>query len=85
MGSSGSYVSYLGPRPSASGKTSEWDVVGHKGVLLGHVAWFGRWRKYVFFPSPATVFEQACLREIANFLERETREQREKWKARRRG
>ena len=42
--------------------------------LLGQVRWFPRWRKYSFFPRPDRVFESSCLRDIADFCERETLE-----------
>ncbi len=40
------------------------------GILLGRIAWFGRWRKYVFYPeSGGCIFETDCLRDIAAFLD----------------
>lgn len=36
---------------------------------LGQIKWFGRWRKYSFFPQPETVFEQDCLNDIISFME----------------
>ena len=39
---------------------------------LGHVSWYGAWRKYCFFPNGATVYEEKCLAEIAQFISRET-------------
>jgi hypothetical protein len=38
------------------------------------VRWFSRWRKYAFYPGRETVFEEDCLREIADFCETRTRE-----------
>ena len=49
---------------SKSGKTQEWDVASKYGGNLGRIAWFGRWRKYAFFPWPETVFEEVCMREL---------------------
>jgi len=61
-----------------TGKTRIWEVrtkpqspkdrQGEGGEYLGDVKWFGRWRGYAFFPAMDTIFEQKCLREIANFL-----------------
>jgi len=39
---------------------------------LGQVRWFGRWRRYALFPATGSVFEQDCLRDIANFCEEQT-------------
>ena len=36
--------------------------------LLGSIEWFGRWRKYAFFPCQNTVFEPICLNDIINFI-----------------
>ena len=41
--------------------------------VLGQVRWFGRWRKYAFYPYPETIYEQDCLRQIAAFVETETK------------
>ncbi len=69
------HIEALQPRPSASGKTSIWDIVARRnGAELGAVRWFGRWRRYAFYPAIDTVFEQTCLREIANFCEHQTGE-----------
>ena len=40
--------------------------------LLGEVRWFARWRRYALFPTPGTVFEGTCLRDIAVFCEYQT-------------
>ena len=61
---------------SPSGKTKRWSVenaVG--GPSLGDIRWFAPWRKYVFEASKA-IFDEACLTEIAEFIERETRAHR---------
>jgi len=31
---------------------------------LGQIKWFGRWRRYAFFPAPEMVFDVYCLNEI---------------------
>ena len=41
--------------------------------LLGDIRWFSRWRKYSFNPYNNTTYEETCLREIAEFCERETK------------
>ena len=61
-------------------KTEQWIVISNSaiGVLLGEVSWYGPWRKYSFFPNRDLhlVFEQVCLRDIADFCERETKNYR---------
>jgi len=37
-------------------------------LTLGQIKWFGRWRKYSFFPQPETVFERDCLNDIISFI-----------------
>ena len=64
---------------SPSGKTEVWGVVAKEsGAALGRVSWYAVWRRYVFHPLPGTLYEQDCLRTIADFCEEETRKHREK-------
>lgn len=55
-------------------KTSVWLVKPKDGSPIGMVRWYGPWRKYCFYPGDATVYEQDCLRDIADFCERKTKE-----------
>ncbi len=64
-----SYITFSGARPSESGKTSIWEVHSIHGACLGRIAWMGGWRKYAFHVEPHTVYEEKCLREIAEFCE----------------
>lgn len=51
-------------------KTTVWRIESiENGVILGYVKWFPNWRKYAFFPEEDTVYEQDCLKDIANFIE----------------
>ena len=52
------------------------DLAPHPAPI-GAVSWFGRWRKYCFFPAAETVYEQDCLRDIAAFCEQKTTEHRQ--------
>ena len=62
------------PKP----KTKVWWVASrYEDGRLGWIGWFGRWRKYSFFPASDTVFEEDCLRDIADFCVRKTKEHRE--------
>lgn len=66
-----------------TGKTAVWSVIAHEGNAdLGTVKWFGRWRRYAFFPAPATVFEKDCLRDLADFCDEITKEHRSSLAAR---
>jgi len=47
------------------------------GERIGSVYWYNPWRKYCFFPAPGTVYEQDCLRDIADFVETETKRHRQ--------
>lgn len=54
-------------------KTDTWEVWSlDEASHVGQVRWYSPWRKYCFFPSHETVFEQDCLRFIAEFVEKET-------------
>jgi len=59
-------------------KTRRWELHAQDGGLLGFIEWLGRWRCYTFRPatSSTTWFEQTCLREIATFIESETKARR---------
>jgi len=50
-------------------KTDVYEVATKEDdILLGRIRWFGRWRKYSFFPCDDTVFETVCLTEIVQFM-----------------
>lgn len=71
----GSYIFFRNVGTTKSGKTSIWHVTPeHSTEPLGVVKWFGRWRKYSFFPAVETVYEETCLREIGQFCETITKE-----------
>jgi len=63
---------------SDSGKTLIWNVANGDEEFLGYVKWFGKWRKYAFFPAEDTIFEEECLRDLSFFCEQSTREHRQK-------
>ena len=69
-------------------KTNIYEVLEKGGGItsrLGEIRWFGRWRKYAFYPVGGTLYEETCMREIALFCQQETRlynkQAREKRKA----
>ena len=61
-------------------KTKKWRVVNkyYNDIDLGGIAWFGKWKKYAFFPNKGTVYDETCLREIAEFCVSQTRLHKEK-------
>lgn len=66
------WVTITWSRESASGKTNIWWVT-NKDIILGEVRWHTRWRKYAFYPESNTIFEEDCMRDIANWCEQATR------------
>jgi hypothetical protein len=73
-----SWISFEYAGPSPSGKTLEWLVHPKDNrdlaACLGFVKWHCPWRKYTFQPFSNTVFENDCLRDIADFCEQKTQE-----------
>lgn len=50
-------------------KTQIWEVMTYEYICLGFIKWFPSWRKYAFYPETDTVYENVCLKDIANFIE----------------
>jgi hypothetical protein len=63
----------LEPMPLSS-KTKRWTVHSKMDTSwLGTVKWYSPWRKYCFFQNDQDcVFDPGCLREIADFMAKET-------------
>ena len=59
---------------AAPGVTKRWEVRTKPGVLIGRISWFTGWRCYCLQPGYPTEWEQDCLRDVAAFLETQTRE-----------
>lgn len=74
MSGMGDWIEFVYYRDSPSGKTKIWWVMtkGDNVIKLGVIKYYSHWRKYSFFPEPRTVFEQDCLRNIAQFCEYQT-------------
>lgn len=71
MNKTGKFITFeeLAPNPG----TKRWAVMNKESrIQIGTVSWYGAWRKYCFHPGPMTVFEEVCLRDIAEFCESET-------------
>jgi len=69
----GEHVEFLFTRPSESGKTKVFRVnTINENITLGEVRWYAPWRKYAFYPEWNTLYEERCLRDIADFVGRVT-------------
>lgn len=55
------------------GKTQRWRVLTLRGVVIGRIAWSPSWRRYVLQPAYPTEWEQDCLRDVAAFIQEQTR------------
>jgi hypothetical protein len=55
-------------------KTRIWTVHPTQGrnANLGEVRWYAPWRRYAFYPTVNSVFEEDCLRDIADFCEEQS-------------
>jgi hypothetical protein len=72
-----SWLTFVEAGTSTSGKTRLWAVTAKAdGGRLGTVLWWAPWRKYAFVPTGDPVFEEDCLRDVAAFCERQTRDHR---------
>lgn len=68
------WIEFVDAGCSASGKTRVWEVrVKEDGYHLGKVSWYAPWRKYIFHPTGSSIYEQDCLRDIADFIELQTK------------
>lgn len=51
--------------PERPRKTEIWEVYGKRSkTKLGVISWYSRWRQYVFYPEPKTLFNRTCLHDI---------------------
>ena len=59
-------------------ETSHWlvEIACGTPITLGMIWWHSPVGCYAFFPKPDTFYEKTCLRDIANFCERQTKIQR---------
>lgn len=61
--------------PNRTKKTKAWAVFEKNrlppAARLGTIKWHAQWRGYAFFPADNCVFEHRCLRDLAEFIERE--------------
>lgn len=65
------YLDFIFVKHSDSGKTDVYNVRAKLTNLnLGHIKWWGGWRRYIFSPYPDTVFDYNCLGEIRSFIDK---------------
>jgi len=68
------YIKFTEIYPDATRKTKKWSVLNKENEAhLGFISWYGAWRRYCFYANATTIFEQNCLRDIANFIELQTK------------
>ncbi len=69
-----SYVSFIkSARISDKAVTLSWAVHSTQSRYeLGTVKWQNGWRRYCFFPNADTLYDGACLQEIAGFCNKQT-------------
>jgi hypothetical protein len=77
----GKFMTAVRQADSPSGKTQVWRILDRDGGEICGVAWHGPWRQYVTVHGAAyaddTIFNNACHRDLATFLEQLNREQKE--------
>jgi len=83
VGRKNEYLKIRYRHPSKSGKTKIWKVTDNANVNLGDIKWYAHWRCYALFPLGGTIWEEDCLREIADFCRTQSRQIRHDWAKRR--
>lgn len=49
--------------------TRRWLIKTAQDNSVGEIRWYAPWRRYVFYPRAACLFDQSCLDDISAFLE----------------
>ena len=76
----GTYITVVEAVQIVGHKTKRYNVLPREGSRLGEIFWYSPWRGFVFAPTFNTIYEQVCLREIAQVCEKLTAAQRLTWK-----
>ncbi|MBI2108731.1 MAG: hypothetical protein HYT93_00920 [Parcubacteria group bacterium] len=64
----GTYIYFQEIESNDTRDISHYEVRNTKErAFLGYISWFPRWNTYVFHPREQTIYEETCLREIAQF------------------
>lgn len=74
VGKPKTYVDYRTTDMSKSGKTYVFAAHARNDeqTLLGHIKWYGPWRRYVFYPAIGCLFDPECLRDLSEFTMHKT-------------
>jgi hypothetical protein len=54
-------------------KTKTWRIINSNDTPLGIVRFYPPWRRFVFEPHAGTIYEEVCLRDIAEFCVEKTK------------
>lgn len=78
MSDESEYLKFERDPGEEQGRTTQvWLVISRRhDVVLGRIAWYGRWRQYVFYPEPDTVWNPACLEDVNRVIKRLMAERR---------
>lgn len=49
-------------------KTPILKILGAYSEDLGEIKWYGAWRKFCFYPSTDTIWDNKCLEELLKFI-----------------
>jgi hypothetical protein len=78
MGRENSHITFEPGPDSPSGKTKTWRIKNKDtDEVIGEIRWAGNFRKYAFYPYPHTMYDNACLADIAYALVLRTEQHRE--------
>jgi hypothetical protein len=71
------FIKFTDAGTSPSGKTKRWTVQASSGGdSLGAIYWYAPWRKYTF-AAQLSLYDDGCLRQIADFIQNETMKHKE--------
>lgn len=64
------YLNFTRNLSEETGKTQVWDVTNKQDVYLGRIGWMNHWRRYVFHPVVATLFDRDCMADIVAAIDK---------------
>lgn len=65
------------PSPGQIRRTRLWHVISRKrGNIIGEIKWYPGWHRYALFPTPNTVWDEICMRDVAEFCQEQTNDQK---------
>jgi hypothetical protein len=73
---SGEHVYFRYEGKSASGATEIWSLLDGNMGMMGHIKWYGPWRRYAWSTVGMPIMESGCLRDVADFLDKLTEERK---------